>query len=185
MDDEYKFLQKIYARHNYSAHYGSVFHVKISGRSNLCERGMMYRFLKFKKVDEGEAHTQFWLAVTHVRSWSTRRNRASSLRAPSQVHLETDSNSRGKQKSLKSRDVKKLLSDVRRWAQGLQRNAFFFLQFLGTKVELGKAFRIASQKALRGRGRGEQMRKTCICRLRKLQFCGAQGRSVTTVSLCS
>lgn len=58
---------KIYAHHNYSAHYGSVFYVKISGRSNLCEYGMMFRFVKFEKADEGEAHTQFWLAVIHVR----------------------------------------------------------------------------------------------------------------------
>jgi len=84
-------------------------------------------------------HTQFWLTVIHVRSWSTRRNRnrASFLRAPSQMHLETDSN------SIENRRVSRLTMSknlCRTFRRG--RNASFSRFSEG---RIGKA----SQKALR------------------------------------
>jgi len=91
-------------------------------------------------------HTQFWLTVIHVRSWSTRRNRdcASSLRAPSQMHLETDSNSIENRRVSRLTMSKNLCRTFRHGRSDYNATHIFF-SFLGMKVKIGKA----SQKALR------------------------------------
>lgn len=142
-DDEYEFLQNIRTSQLLSILRQGVLH-KDFKNNPICvnvER-CNYRFVKKQPPMKARAHTQFWLTVIHVRSWSIRRNRASSLslslRAPSQVHLETDSVKNRRVSSLMmSKDLRQTFA-VGAVATTQRISFFFFFSFLGTRVELGK-----------------------------------------------
>jgi len=173
---EYDFC-KIYVHHNYSTYYDEVLCTRISKTiSNLCN----YTFVKLKNVDEKKAsHTQFWLIVIHVRSWSTRRNRdrASSLRAPSQMYLETDSNSIENKRVSRLTISKNLCRTFRRGRSDYNATHIFF-SFLGMKVELEKRLRKPLESG------EDQMQRTCVCSFAGCNFAVRRDTVCSRRSVC-